>query len=130
MCGSAGALLARSAWIQGDLQPVQAACIRLAAAALVLLPLVRGWPAVWPAGAAPLRCGGRLLLATLLGTALGLVLQQSALAHLDGGAAQALMATAPLMALPLARLEGDRPGWPGWLAALLGLAGVSLVAGR
>jgi drug/metabolite transporter (DMT)-like permease len=39
----------------------------------------------------------------------------------------ALLATAPLMAVPLAPLEGDRPGWRGWLAALLALAGVSVL---
>ncbi|MFM9109476.1 MAG: EamA family transporter [Prochlorococcaceae cyanobacterium] len=130
VCGSAGALLARSAWLLGEIEPVHAAVVRLAAAALVLLPLLRGWPR-GPAhrpGAGP-RAWPRLLLATLLGTALGIVLQQAALARLGSGPAQALMATAPLMALSLARLEGDRPGWSGWLAAILGLAGVSLVAG-
>ena len=41
--------------------------------------------------------------------------------------AVALLATAPVMALPLAHLEGDRPGLVGVLAALLALAGVSCV---
>jgi len=40
----------------------------------------------------------------------------------------ALLATAPVMAVPLAPLEGDRPGLPGMLASLLALAGVALVA--
>ncbi|NBW64073.1 MAG: EamA family transporter, partial [Synechococcaceae bacterium WB4_1_0192] len=40
-----------------------------------------------------------------------------------------LLATAPVMALPLARLEGDRPGPVGVAAALLALLGVSCVAG-
>ena len=31
------------------------------------------------------------------------------------------------MALPLATLEGDQPGWRGVCAALMGLAGVSCV---
>lgn len=39
------------------------------------------------------------------------------------------MATAPVMALPLASLEGDRPGRRGLAAALLALLGVSLVVG-
>jgi drug/metabolite transporter (DMT)-like permease len=41
----------------------------------------------------------------------------------------ALMATAPVMALPLAGLEGDRPGPTGVAAAVLALAGVSCVVG-
>lgn len=71
-----------------------------------------------------------LLLATLLGTSAGIVLQQAALAGLSGGLAVALMSTAPVMALPLAwGLEGDRPGWRGLWAALASLVGVSLVVG-
>jgi drug/metabolite transporter (DMT)-like permease len=60
-----------------------------------------------------------------LGTAAGIVLQQTALQRLPGALAVALMATAPVMALPLAPLEGDRPGRSGALAALLALLGVS-----
>ena len=65
--------------------------------------------------------------ATLLGTSAGIALQQTALQHLPGALAVALMATAPVMALPLAPLEGDRPGVTGVLAALLALGGVSCV---
>ena len=57
------------------------------------------------------------------------MLQQTALAGLPGGLAVALLSTAPLMALPLARMEGDSPGWVGVAAALAGLLGVSLVVG-
>jgi DME family drug/metabolite transporter len=129
LCGSAGALLARSALLSGDLSPLQAATLRLGAAALVLSPLLRGMP---PPGQQPrpaLRRWPWLLLATLLGTSAGIVLQQTALAGLPGGLAVALLSTAPVMALPLAHLEGDRPGWRGLLAAVAALLGVSLVVG-
>ena len=69
-----------------------------------------------------------LLLATLLGTCAGLVLQQTALVQLKGGMAVALLSTGPVMALPLAPLEGDRPGALGLAAALLAVLGVALVA--
>jgi len=129
LCGSAGALLARAALRGGDVTPLQAATVRLGAAALVMLPLLRGIPLP---GRRPLparRRWPRLLLATLLGTSCGIVLQQTALAGLPGGLAVALLSTAPVMALPLARLEGDRPGWAGVLAAVAALAGISLVVG-
>ena len=129
LCGSSGALLSRAALRVEGLDPLQSALVRLLAAALVLLPLLRRLPAVrwgpqpvalrWPWG----------LVATLLGTTAGIVLQQAALQRLPGGVAVALMATAPVMAIPLAHLEGDRPGWRGWLAALLALAGVSCLVG-
>lgn len=129
LCGSAGALLARAALRGGEVPPLQAATVRLGAAALVMLPLLRGMPLP---GRRPLPAGRRwprLLLATLLGTSCGIVLQQTALAGLPGGLAVALLSTAPVMALPLARLEGDRPGWAGVLAAVAALAGISLVVG-
>ena len=125
LCGSGGALMSRAALRDAALDPLQSAWVRLLAAALVLLPLLRGWrhrgwgphPSAqrWPLG----------VLATLLGTTAGIALQQMALQRLPGGIAVALLATAPLMAIPLAHLEGDQPGWRGWLAALLALAGVS-----
>lgn len=128
-CGSGGALLARAGLLAGGPSPLQAATLRLAAAAIVMLPLLAGLPL---AVQGPRPAGRRwplALAATLLGTCAGIVLQQSALAGLPGGLAVALLATAPVMALPLAVLEGDRPGWRGVLAAAAALAGVSLVAG-
>jgi DME family drug/metabolite transporter len=128
-CGSAGALLARMALRSGEVPALLAATVRLGAASLALMPVLREWgggggprpslPGSWPT----------LLVATLLGTSLGILLQQVALTGLPGGLAVALLSTSPVMALPLARLEGDRPGRLGWLAALAATAGVSLVAG-
>jgi drug/metabolite transporter (DMT)-like permease len=125
LCGSAGALVSRAALRDGAFDPLQSALVRVLAAGVVLLPLLRGWrtrdwgprPSArrWPLG----------LLATLLGTTLGISLQQLALQRLPGGMAVALLATAPLMAIPLSHLEGDQPGWRGWLAALLALSGVT-----
>ena len=128
LCGGGGALLARAALRDSMLSPLQSATIRLAAAALVLLPLLWRLPAP---GRLPQPAQLRwplLLIATLLGTSVGIVLQQLALDRLKGGLAVALLATAPVMAVPLAPIEGDRPGMLGISAALLALAGVTLVA--
>ncbi|MFM8605756.1 MAG: EamA family transporter [Cyanobium sp.] len=129
LCGVSGALMARAALADGSIAPLPAATIRLLAATVVLLPLLPGLPRP---GRRPRPARPRwpwLLLATLLGTSAGIALQQRALAGLPGGLAVALLSTAPVMALPLAPLEGDRPGLVGVLAALTALAGVSLVAG-
>ncbi len=143
-CGSAGALLSRLALRSGDVPAVLAATVRLGAATLALTPVwaeLGGWttlrsrvarsfpgghlpPGRWRSGPWP-----TLLVATLLGTSLGIILQQLALTGLPGGLAVALLSTSPVMALLLARLEGDRPGTVGLLAALAAVAGVSLVAG-
>ncbi|MFM7675544.1 MAG: EamA family transporter [Synechococcus sp.] len=127
LCGSAGALLARGVLREYALPPLQAATLRLVGGTLLLLPLL---PQLrWP-GRRPRPPGRRwplVLGATLLGTTLGIVLQQFALQRLAGGLAVALLATASVLAVPLARLEGDHPGWPGLLSAGLALAGFSLV---
>jgi DME family drug/metabolite transporter len=148
-CGSAGALLSRVALRSGDVPAVLAATVRLGAASLALTPVwaeLGGWATLRALAARPFRPGrfprgrwrsagglrGRwptLLVATLLGTSLGIILQQLALTGLPGGLAVALLSTSPVMALPLARLEGDRPGVGGLVAALAAVAGVSLVAG-
>ena len=126
-CGSGGAVLARAALRSGAIAPLDAAALRLLAAALVLLPLL---PSLLHRPQVPRPVGRRWplgVLATLLGTTAGIALQQTALLHLPGALAVALLATAPVMALPLASLEGDHPGRRGVCAALLGLAGVSCV---
>lgn len=127
-CGSAGALLARFALRSGEVPTLLAATVRLGAASLVLAPALGRLggglerirrPLPWPL----------LAVATLLGTNLGILLQQMALAGLPGGLAVALLSTSPVMALPFAQLEGDQPGARGLIAALAATAGVSLVAG-
>ena len=128
LCGGGGALLARAALRDTLLSPLHAATIRLGGAALVLLPLLWRLPPPARRPRLPQRRWPVLLLATLLGTSAGIVLQQLALDRLKGGLAVALLATAPVMAVPLAPLEGDRPGVPGITAALLALVGVALVA--
>jgi drug/metabolite transporter (DMT)-like permease len=129
LCGVSGALLSRAALAGGGIAPLQAATIRLMAATVVLLPLLPGLPRPGRRPRLAKRRWPWLLLATLLGTSTGLQLQQWALAGLPGGLAVALLSTAPVMAVPLAGLEGDRPGAVGVLAAFAALLGVSLVVG-
>ena len=127
-CGVAAALLSRAALRQGQFSPLLSATLRLGAAALVMLPMVWRLPAPARRPLPPRRRWPLLLLATLLGTCAGLVLQQAALAQLKGGLAVALLSTGPVLAVPLAPLEGDRPGPLGLTAALLAVVGVALVA--
>ena len=125
LCGLSGALLSRWALAESLILPVPAAALRLWAALVVMLPWVRLPGLQRPRPAQPR--WPLVLLATLLGTSFGIVLQQASLKALPAAMAVSLIATAPLMALPLSRLEGDQPGWAGWLAGLLGFVGVLLL---
>ena len=127
VCNCGGALLSRAALRSGSVDPLEASTLRLAAAALVMLPLLKGMPGPGGLPRPAQRRWPRLLLATVMGTSLGLWLQQAALAGLQGGIAVALISTSPVMALLFAPLEGDRPGWRGGLAACAVVFGVSLV---
>jgi drug/metabolite transporter (DMT)-like permease len=130
LCGSAGALLARAALRLQPISPLQASSLRLLGACLVLLPLLPALLGPVLSRPQPRPVGRRwplVLAATLLGTTAGIGLQQLALLRLPAGLAVALLATAPLMAVLLAPLEGDQPGPGGWLAAGLGLVGVVLL---
>ncbi len=130
VCGSAGALLAREALRATPLPPLQAAALRLAGAAVVLLPLLPGLAGKLRRRWGPEPAQARWLLvlaATLLGTVVGIALQQLALSRLPAGLAVSLLSTSPVMAVLLAGAEGDRPGRRGWLGALLVLSGVGLL---
>lgn len=129
--GVAGALLARSVLRTDVVTPLSAAGLRLLGGSLALMPLAPQLLSrlARPPRPRPLRRRWPLaLVATLLGTSCGIALQQLALSRLPAGLAVALLATAPVLALPLGRWEGDRPGVVGATAAALALLGVVLLS--
>jgi drug/metabolite transporter (DMT)-like permease len=128
-CGTAGALLARGALRSGEVPALLAASVRLGGGTLALAPVLIAIGREPMLGLSAARRWPTVVAATLLGTSAGILLQQMALIGLPGGLAVALLSTSPVMALPFAGLEGDRPGRLGLLAALAATAGVSLVAG-
>ena len=65
------------------------------------------------------------MIATVLGTNLGIVLQQVVFQQLPVGPGVTLMSTAPVMALVAARFEGDPLQPRGIAAAVLAVAGVA-----
>jgi drug/metabolite transporter (DMT)-like permease len=129
VCACAAALLARAALLNGPFTPLQAATLRLGAASLVLTPLLGGLPPPRRWRGLASRHWALVLTATLLGTSLCIVLQQTALAGLPGGLAVALLSTSSLTGVLIAPLEGDSPGRAGLMAAAACLLGVSLVVG-
>jgi drug/metabolite transporter (DMT)-like permease len=98
------------------------------AVALLLATILSGRAGV---DLAPLRAVAsqrRELLAVVIGTFLGVLLQQCAYAGLDASVALCLLSTTPLFLLPLAMaFLGERYRWFAWLGTLLATAGVPLL---
>ena len=125
ICGLGGAFLAREVLISSSLTPLQTASVRLVGGWLGLLPLLhrqatlRIWTHPW---------SGRVVVATLLGTNAGILLQQIVLQQMAVGPGVTLMSTAPVMALVIGRFEGDPIQPRGVAAAVLAVGGVALVS--
>ena len=123
ICGLVGAFLAREVLSTTVLTPLQTASVRLCGGWLGLVPLLlHRAEAALPSIRAR---RGRVLLATLLGTNLGILLQQMVFQQMAVGPGVTLMSTAPVMALLIGRFEGDPIQPRGVAAALLAVAGVA-----
>ncbi len=125
-----GAILSRAALRDSDIDPLWSALLRLVAGTLCALLLLgarrqsltllgisceaRRW-----------RTLGTVALAALLGTYLGIWLQQTSFKFASAGIAQTLSATSPLFVLPLAAASGERIGWRAILGAAVALTGVA-----
>ena len=122
ICGLSGAFLARHVLISSDLTPLQTAAIRLLGGWLGLLPFLNG---IWRQTNLTRPEQWRLVIATVVGTNGGILLQQVVLQSMPVGEGVTLMATAPVMALFVGRMEGDPIQLSGVAAAGLALAGVA-----
>ena len=127
-CGVGGAALSRGVLLSTSLSPLQSSAVRLLGGGLALLPWLRH-PAMLPGRSVPTPAQPRairVVAATLLGTNVGILLQQTALQRLPLAVAITLLSTAPVMALLVARHEGDKPQLAGHAASLLAVSGVAL----
>ena len=126
VCGLTGAFLARQVLISSGLSPIQTAAIRLLGGWLALLPvLARSGGNSWPM---PATGRIRILVATALGTNLGIALQQLVFQQMAVGPGVTLMSTAPVMALCIGHWEGDPIQARGVVAAVSAVAGVACIS--
>lgn len=131
LCQGLGAVMARYVLEASQILPLTAALLRLSAGTVWLLVLLsgrRGW--LSSLGRLSGEAWRRLLAASLLGTFLGLWLQQLALDRLPAGIAQTLLSTSPLFALVLAAAAGRKAPFAAWLGTAVALAGIALLALR
>ena len=125
ICGVAGAGLSRTVLLSSALTPMQSAACRLLGGLLLLLPWLR-YGASFPQPRPQHVRWPRVLAATLLGTILGILLQQVVLQRLPLGIGITVLSTAPVMALLVARAEGDRLKPSVLFASTLAVTGVGL----
>ena len=126
LSGLVGAFVARSVLIDGAFTPLDSAAIRLLGGTVALLPI---WCRHLPIqGLQAIGLKTRIITATVLGTNLGILLQQQVFKTLPVGPGVTLMSTAPLMAVAIARWRGQPLQPMDWTAAVLGVSGVALTS--
>lgn len=126
---ASGAVMSRGALANTVVDPLWSALLRILAGVVVLVVLVGGRGQV-PAKLQPLRSRQLLLavgLAAILGTYLGIWLQQISFKYTPAGIAQALLATSPLFVLPIAASMGDRVTGRAVLGVLVAIGGIWLL---
>lgn len=128
-----GAVLSRAALAGTLMDPLWSTLLRLGGGLGVLALLLRFQGPVYlqMQPLRSLRLLGAVAIAALLGTYLGIWLQQTSLKYAPTGIAQALTATSPLFILPLAALVGERVTWRASLGVIVAIGGIwLLIAGR
>lgn len=139
-CGVGGAILTglaavlvRRAYLEGPLDPVAAAALRVGAATafLWLLPPFTGGYAHVLAATADRPAMTRMWIGTALGPVLGMLTYVAAIGRLEAGLVSTLVALSPLVALPASALRyRARIGWEPLAAAVVAVAGVALISLR
>jgi len=126
--GQAGGLVL-SKYGMGEIDAPAATQIRVLAGLagfVALFFVIRGWPRV-TAAVRDRRAMGATAIGTLFGPVLGVTLSLVAVRHTQVGVAASLMATTPILILPLVLLRGERVGARGAVGAVAAVAGVVLL---
>lgn len=80
-------------------------------------------------GNGSLRTFALIFLATVLGTWIGIYLQQTSLIYSNAVVTQTLISTSVLFVIPMAWLLGDAVQWKSVMGAVIAFAGVALIVG-
>lgn len=125
---SVGTVLSRAALADTVVDPLWSSLLRLSAGLVCTggLLVARSQPIPRPSG----RLLGGVAIAAFFGTYLAIWLQQVALKYSPAGIAQSLLATSPIMVLPMALVIGERITVRAACGAVVALAGVWLLFSR
>lgn len=128
VCQAAGAIMSRAILIQTDIAPLWSTLFRLLGGIGFLLfwIIISGRP-LSIGSSASARDYTLILLATLLGTYLGIFLQQVAFKLTQVGIAQTLIATSALFVLPIVAMRGERISLRACCGAVTAFSGIALL---
>ena len=126
LCAVIAANLSRAVLINSNMNPFQTTEIRLIGSLIALLPLVRINLKISIKDLSLIN-KSKLVYATLLGTNLGIFLQQSVFQLLPIGLGWTLLSTSPVMALFFARAEGEEVNWKTYVLTATTILGVGIV---
>jgi drug/metabolite transporter (DMT)-like permease len=125
-----GAVFSRAAFAQTTVTPLMSALLRMSAACVVLI----AWILIARTrGTRSMRYGGEVWLlvgvAAIIGTFVGISLQQYAFKYADTGVAQTLLSTSPLFILPIAVWMGERVSPRAVLGVIIAMLGIAMLFG-
>ncbi|WP_369744075.1 EamA family transporter [Pseudidiomarina sp. PP-1MA] len=132
LCQALGLVMSFHALQEFNMNPLNAALLRLLAGTLALtIALLILKPSLLASTRAALRHTSLpwLLVAIVMGTFLAIWLQQTAIAYINPGLAQTLLATAPLWLIPIQWLRSQPLSLRSILGALVAVAGIALLFG-
>ncbi|WP_320667527.1 DMT family transporter [Prochlorococcus sp. MIT 1307] len=125
-CAVIAAIISRLVLKSSDLSPLQSTEIRLIGALTILVPIVRV-DSLSFIKEVSIQSKSKLVLATLLGTNIGIFLQQVVFKTLPIGIGWTLLSISPVISLFFAKFEGDNINNISILSAFLALLGVVIV---
>ncbi|MEM6252322.1 MAG: DMT family transporter [Cyanobacteria bacterium P01_D01_bin.156] len=127
---SIGSVLSRAALADTAVDPLWSTLLRLSAGLVCIGGLLlfrrQAQTCIRPSS----RLLGGVAIAAFFGTYLGIWLQQVALKYSPTGVAQSLLATSPIMVLPMALIIGERVTFRAVCGAIVALVGVWLLFSR
>lgn len=131
-CGQAGGLItAKLAFDQGSINGFAATSIRIVSALLFLIPISiasRRFLAPWKLYAARKKAFGLTLLGAVLGPYFGITLSLIAIQHTEVAIAATIMATVPIIMLPLVKIVYHEVlSWRAYAGAFIAVAGVAIL---
>lgn len=130
LCQALGLVMSFHALQEFNMNPLNAALLRLLAGTVALtIALLLLKPSLIKSTRAALRHTSIpwLLTAIVMGTFLAIWLQQTAIAYINPGLAQTLLATAPLWLIPIQWLRGQPLSPRSIVGALIAVAGIALL---